>query len=328
MTFTSTWQELIEECEEVSENATFVTPTTDRQFRISHVEDDRIVVDLDGLDDPRPLPRDQFEALYDRISDSVNGFSLDNLPTGTEPYAAVLSLHPEYEIDEAEGVITETEGSEANQLTDEARETGGEERSEPDLDVHSDALLLIDALERHDPDALGDEDTSTLVNLYTLLSDVQREADDLRKEIGDAMLERIHHDQPVHSQFGSVQRTTRRRRSLREEEEVLTALEDAGVPREQVMGVDREKVDEALDVVELPENAVYDVEEREYVRKSDVDEERKQSRLQGLKDQLAMSEDPETEELRNEIEELEGRIEELTEFQSGNAFHTQSRSDS
>ena len=105
-------------------------------------------------------------------------------------------------------------------------------------------------------------------------------------------------------------------------------MEDAGVPREQVMGVDRGKVDEALDVVEIPESEVYDVEEREYVRKSDVDEERKQSRLQGLKDQLAMSEDPETEELRNEIEELEGRIEELTEFQSGNAFHTQSRGDS
>lgn len=64
------------------------------------------------------------------------------------------------------------------------------------------------------------------------------------------------------------------------------------------------------------------LEESEYVRKAEVDEQRKESRLQGLKDQLAAAEGTEAEELREEIEELAARIEELTEFKSGQAFHT------
>ena len=54
---------------------------------------------------------------------------------------------------------------------------------------------------------------------------------------------------------------------------------------------------------------------------ADVDEEEKETRLQGLKDQLAATEAEEADELRAEIEALEGRIEELTEFGSGRSFH-------
>jgi hypothetical protein len=81
--------------------------------------------------------------------------------------------------------------------------------------------------------------------------------------------------------------------------------------------VDRDKVDDALEVTELSESAVYDIGEREYVRKAEVDEDLKESRLQGLKDRLAASEDEDTEELRQEIEELEARIDELTSFRTG-----------
>ena len=171
-------------------------------------------------------------------------------------------------------------------------------------------------------DILEDIETGPLVNLYTLLSDVQRNANDLRRDVADVLLDRLHHDRPVSGPFGSVQRTTRRNRSLKDENEVLALLEDAGIDREQVTGVDRDKVDDALDVTELSESDVYEVEESEYVRKADVDEERKETRLQGLKDQLAATEGEEAEELRQEIEELEGRIEELTEFKSGASFHT------
>lgn len=34
-----------------------------------------------------------------RIQESHTGFPLKNIPTGAEPYAAVWSLHPRYEID-------------------------------------------------------------------------------------------------------------------------------------------------------------------------------------------------------------------------------------
>lgn len=53
-----------------------------------------------------------------------------------------------------------------------------------------------------------------------------------------------------------------------------------------------------------------------------MDVDRKETRLQGLKDQLAATEGEETAELRDEIEVLETRVEELTEFKSGREFHT------
>jgi len=164
--------------------------------------------------------------------------------------------------------------------------------------------LLIDGLEREDPTALDEIETPALVNLYTLFSDVQRGADDLRKNVGDVLLDRMPQNRPAHSQYGSVQRTTRRQRSLKDNETVLEAFEDMGIDREQVLGVDREKVDKALDVVPLSESAIYDITENEYVRKAEVDEERKETRLQGLKDRLAVSDDPEADVLRQEVERL------------------------
>jgi hypothetical protein len=200
------------------------------------------------------------------------------------------------------------------------------EREEPEVPVYSDMLLLLDALEREDPTALEAIETPALVNLYTLLSDVQRNANNLRTDVSDVLLERVQHDRAVHGQYGSIQRTTRRNRTLKDDEEVLAALEGAGIAREQVVSVDRQKVDEALDVVSLSESAVYDTDESEYVRKAEVDEERKETRLQGLKDRLAVSDDPEADVLRQEVERLEQEIEDLTEFSPGSAFGEQAES--
>ena len=327
MSFTVSWHTLLEELEDLPDSATLTTPLSHDQFHVSDVQEQRVIIEfLDrDIDETRPLQRDQFETLYRRITDEPDGFDLDRLPPDADPYPAVLSLHPRFEIDEDQGVIGETEGPTTSQLLDSGddAETPEEERTEPDLDVYADALLLIDALERHEVEVLEDIETSALVNLYTLLSDVQRNANDLRQDVADVLLTRLHHDRPVSGPFGSVQRTTRRNRSLKDENEVLETLEDAGIDSERVIGVDRQKVDDALDVTELSEGDVYEIEESEYVRKAEVDEERKETRLQGLKDQLAAAEGDEPEELREEIEELEDRIEELTEFKSGSQFHTQ-----
>jgi hypothetical protein len=334
MTFTEVWHTLVAECEELSAEATFVAPLSERRFQITSVQSDRLVIEFadSDPDSSRPLPRDQLEALYNRVTDASteteNGFALENLPQGTEPYAAVLSLHPRYEVDERAGTISEMDDDTetGTQLVDEAQASHSEglERIEPDVGVYADALLLIDALERHDPADLDEIGTPALVNLYTLLSDVQRGANDLRKEVSEILLDRVHHDQPVHGQYGSIQRTSRRRRTLNDDEEVLAAVEAAGIPRERVLGVDRDRVDEALDVLDLSESDVYDIDERAYVRKAEVDEEVKESRLQGLKDRLAQHEEPEAAELREEIDALETRIDDLTSFSSGQTFHTQS----
>jgi hypothetical protein len=330
MPFTSSWHTLLDRVEDLPSDATLVTPLSRRPFRITDVQEHRVLIEYRDDSGTIPLQREQFETLYERVGEAYNGFDLGRLPADAEPYATVLSLHPRFEVDDREGTLTETDAPTDTPLVDVRLETDSDEESReaPDIEVYSDALLLIDALERHDPTDLAGMETPALVNLYTLLSDVQRNADDLRHEVREVLLDRLHHDQPVHGQYGSVQRTTRRNRSLKDDEEVLETLDAAGIDRERVLSVDRSKVDDALEVTDLSESDVYEIDESEYVRKAEVDEEVKQSRLQGLKDRLAAADGAETDDLQQEIEELEARIEELTSFESGRTFHTRSRGES
>jgi hypothetical protein len=277
MSFSVSWHTLLDACDELPESATLITPLSHERFSITDSQDYRIVVEFHS-GESRPLHREQFETLYNRIMDAPDGFDLNRLPPDADPYPTVLSLHPRFEVDERAGTIIEADPDTdtTTQLADEADapKTDDSERDanrgEPDLDVYADALLLIDALEHHDATALETVEKPELVNLYTLLSDVQRDANEFRKSVADVLLDRLHHDRPVSGQYGSVQRTTRRRRTLKDDETVLAALADAGIDRERVLGVDSAKVDEALDVVELAESDLYDVEQREYVRKADV----------------------------------------------------------
>ncbi len=317
MTFASTWGNILDECEALEDDAMLITPLSDQRFRITDIQEHRVVVEFTDSGESRPLQRDQFETLVDRVRSEVGGFELDRLPPEADPYPAVLSLHPRFEIDKQTGTLRETDEPTPSQFVRGVSPSVETERTAPDLDIYSDALLLIDALEQYDVTELEELQTPSLINLYTLLSDVQRDADDLRGDVATVLLDRVHHDQPVHGQFGSVQRTSRTYRSLRDEDEVLETLEAAGIPRERVTSVDSSKVDEALEVTELAASDVYEIEQREYVRKAEVNEEEKESRLQGLKDRLAATEGAEAEELREEIEELEGRINDLTSFQSG-----------
>ncbi|PSP29154.1 hypothetical protein BRC65_00780, partial [Halobacteriales archaeon QH_2_65_14] len=323
MTFGTTWHNILENVEELPSDATFITPLSRKAFGVTDVQEHRVLIQYRDDDETIPLQKDQFETLHRRIQDAHGEFDLDRLPSDAEPYATVLSLHPRFEVDDREETLTESETPTGSPLVDATEDTddGGEEREEPDVAVYSDALLLIDALERHDVTTLEDTETPALVNLYTLLSDVQRNANDLRKDIRGVLLDRLHHDQPVSGQFGSVQRTSRRNRSLKDDEIVLNAFEAAGIDRERLTTVDSSKVDDALDVTELSESDVYEIEESEYVRKADVDEDEKETRLQGLKDRLAETEGEEADELHEEIEELEDRIDDLTEFRSGRSFH-------
>ncbi|RJX42907.1 hypothetical protein DM826_07865 [Halonotius aquaticus] len=331
MGFTASWSTLLGELEELSDSATLITPLSHDRFTITDIQEQRVITRFQDKDiDPtQPLQREQFETLYERITDATGGFELDRLPPDADAYPAVWSLHPRFEIDEEQGVIIERDGPTSSQLvkTDPEEDVADADRTEPDLAVYADALLLVDALERHDVEYLEGMETPALVNIYTLLSDVQRNANELRQEVRSVLLDRLHHDQPVAGQYGSVQRTSRRNRSLKDEEEVIETMEAAGIDRERVTSVDSSKVDEALDVVEVAESEVYDIEESEYVRKAEVHDEQKETRLQGLKDQLAAAEGEEAEALQQEVEELEARIEELTEFNSGHSFHTQSNAD-
>lgn len=318
MPFSVSWHTLLDELEDLPVGSTLITPLSHKPFRITDVQEQRVIIEFEDGEESIPLQRDQFETLFYHIQDAQGGFELDRLPPDADPYPAVLSLHPRFEIDEDKGILIAKDEPTSTQLV--TTEPDGEtpDRTEPEgLDVYADALLLIDALERHDVSTLNDVETPGLVNLYTLLSDVQRNANTLRQDVRRVLLDRLHHDQPVSGQYGSVQRTSRRNRSLKDDEIVLNALEAAGIDRERVTSVDSSKVDDALDVTELSETDVYEIEETEYVRKAEVHEDVKESRLQGLKDRLAATEDEAAEELQQEIEELEDRIDDLTSFRTG-----------
>ena len=318
MSFSISWHTLLEELDELADDAVLITPLSHDRFRVTDVQEHRVVVTFEDTGERRPLQRDQFDTLYRRIQDSKGAFDLDRLPPDADPYPALLSLHPRFEVDEEQGSIVEKEAGTDTQLLGDESASAENDRVEPDgIDVYSDALLLVDALERQEVSDLTALETEALVNLYTLCSDVQRNANDLRQDIADVLLDRLHHDQPVHGQYGSVQRTSRRNRSLKDEADVLATLEDAGIDRERVMSVDSKKVNEVLEVTELSETDVYEVDGSEYVRKVGVNEEVKESRLQGLKDRLATSSDAESDELRQEIEALEERIDDLTSFTTG-----------
>lgn len=320
MPFSVTWHTILEELDEAPSDATFRTPLSEKPFRLEDVQEHRLLISYRDQDTTIPLKRDQFETLYQRVSDSPQDFDLDRLPADAEPYATILSIHPRFEVDQREEVLRNTDTPTPSSLIDAPLTVEDETQTheEPDIPLYSDALLLIDALERHNPTNLSSMETSELVNLYTLCSDVQRNADDLRQDVRSILLERLHHDQPVHGQYGSVQRTSRRNRTLKDDETVLEKLEEADIDRERVTTVDTSKVDEAVEVTDLSESDLYEIDESQYVRKADVDEERKESRLQGLKDQLAAVDEPQTEELQDEIEELEARIDDLTSFSSAN----------
>ena len=130
MTFGSTWANLLENVEELPSNATLITPLSRKAFRVTDVQEPRILIQYRDDDDTIPLQRDQFETLYRRIQDSRGEFELDRLPMDAEPYVTILSLHPRYEVNDREGTLTESEtptGSplvEAQGDTDDGQESG------------------------------------------------------------------------------------------------------------------------------------------------------------------------------------------------------------
>lgn len=96
--FSVSWHTLLEEAEELAVDATLVTPLSHTPFRITDVQEHRIIIDYDDREETRPLQREQFETLFRRIEDAPNNtFELARLPPDAEPYPAVWSLHPRFE---------------------------------------------------------------------------------------------------------------------------------------------------------------------------------------------------------------------------------------
>ena len=309
MPFDTVWYEITDRCERLDPDEVLVTPSSERAFEVVFAASDRIVVRYADSERERPLQYDQFQVLHDRLESEDGQLSLADLPSGVEPYVAVLSLVPRYTVDESAGVLRRATPD----------EEGGESpfvrpawvgRTPPER-VHDDAVLLADALDRFDVSDPESVPVERLIDAYVLLSDVQRGADRLRREVGDGLLEFVGPDDRLHGRFGTVTRAERERRHLRDEEAVLDALDREGIPHDWVLGIDRDKLDVVLATTDLEESDVYDVEETVYLQKTGVDESEKQSRLQGLRDRLEALDTDEGDALRQEIDGIEARLDAL-----------------
>ncbi|WP_435159318.1 hypothetical protein [Haladaptatus sp. DFWS20] len=163
-------------------------------------------------------------------------------------------------------------GSTASPATETVASTvSDDELPELDLGFARDALVLLDLVRQYDADSLGELDTFRLVNLYTLLSDVGRGADDARKQVRDVLLDVLQDDRRVSSDFGSVRRYTTRRRNQKDEAVIRAELERSGIDPREAMSFDTTKLKQFAEERGLDESAVFDHEDRTYVKKSGAD---------------------------------------------------------
>lgn len=296
------WSAIRDRCVALEPGTELVTPFSDRPFRVLDVTADRLRIRFDDSGAERQLVREQFGTLADRLE--RHPLAVADLPAGVEPYATVLTLLAEYgvEDDEIASVPDSELGGGSPYLIPPAAARTHPER------LHDDAVLLADLLDTLDAPDTERLETDTLTDLYVLLSDVQHEADRLRQTARESLLARLGPGQELHARYGTVRRTTRERRQPRDDETVFDALDEHGIPREWVLGVDREKLDVVLAVTDLGEDEVYDVEAQDYVQKTQVEEEEKYSRLQGLAGRIDELEGPEAEDLRDDLTDLEARL--------------------
>jgi len=298
------WEAIRDRCDALEPGTALLTPLSDRPFRTLDGDHDRVRIRFDDSGEERDCWRDQFAVLADRLQET--SLAIADLPPGVEPYATILTLLADYDVaDDAIAHFPDPEeGGGTPFLVSPA-----EARTRPER-LHDEALLLADLVDRLDPADPAALDTETLTDLYVLLSDVQHESDRFRQTARESLLARLGPGQSLHGRYGSVHHTTRERRQSKDDETVLGALDERGIPREWVLGVDSDKLDVVLAVTDLDETDVYDVEEQVYVQKTDVDEEEKYTRLQGLADRIDELAGDEGEALREDLIDLEDRLDE------------------
>lgn len=141
------------------------------------------------------------------------------------------------------------------------------------------ALVLADLLVA----LAADHDTRTLVDAYTLASDLASAADDVRIDLRDELLDRTDEGARLRGDLGEVQRATRVKRDLKTDEVVLSRLRDVGIDPDLVVRPDAKRVREILESANFPESLAFDRSESSYVRKLDSDPDATRRRLAALR---------------------------------------------
>lgn len=273
MDFPDCWDALLE-AGESAKGDTILTPGRHAPYTVSETQENRIILTDAQSDDAYPLQKETFRKLVQNIVDSSAAFTLDRLPPGAERYAAVLSLHPAIQLDERDGEIRITEPPTLSMLADDIDAALKDStESVPDA-VSRDAVLTLSVLEAYGSD-LNDASTEELVDFYALLSDLKSEVDQLRRDVSEALLQRVDPGSEAAGKRGRVARKTRHHKELKDESFVRSKLDEHRIDVESVRGFDSKKLREKLREADLPESEFFDIEERDYIRKVTLDDAKK-----------------------------------------------------
>jgi len=117
--------------------------------------------------------------------------------------------------------------------------------------------------------------TAELADMYALFSAVRGQLETMRTDVRDVLSSPVGEGEEVAGSFGSVGGYRRTRKSLRDDETVLSTLERHGVRREAVVmeRIDETKVEEIIEEegLDIDESTLYDITENSYVRRNDID---------------------------------------------------------
>ncbi|WP_435551847.1 hypothetical protein [Natrinema sp. CGMCC1.2065] len=151
-------------------------------------------------------------------------------------------------------------------------DTNETEASELPIEFAYETLAFFALVDEYDFDSLDELDPFRLTNLYALLSTITRSSNDAREVVRDALLERIHDDRAVESDYGEIRRYTTQRRYVRDEDEVLDTLDRAGIDPKTVLSVDKQKLATAIEETDIDDEQVFETEDAPRIQRTDVNE--------------------------------------------------------
>lgn len=230
-----------------------------------------------GSDDPREWVADDYG--YRVAYPGTTNPEVADEP-GDRPTAALLTVHSADNV-EREVLELRPEGmtggeepgagaSPAGPDTDDEPTTAEADTAAPGaVTPEAEMAPLLDLLD-YEAASLADADTETLADLYGLLSRAKSLLDDRRKEVGEALETRLAGDETCTGEYATVRRNRSTRRTPKDDETVFAALDEADIDRDTVLGIDSSTLRDLADEGEVPEERVFDREERTYIRRQDL----------------------------------------------------------
>lgn len=131
-------------------------------------------------------------------------------------------------------------------------------------------LELLKSVCEQDPVDLDGLDTETLVDLYGLTSKAKSSLESRRRELRDVLTDRLTKGARRKGQYATVRNVVQTRRKLRDEAEVVRALEASDIDPDEAFEVSSQAVRQLVDDGELDGELVFDEKDRVVIQRSDL----------------------------------------------------------